>query len=317
MYTWPDVRTFNSGVFLEDKYRLSAKNFLHLSTKIAMQHDGIQSDFGFHSLQIFYPDMERFQNRLLWNITAKELFYFENIQFKIGGGYGLRAPSTSESYGYYLFNSFDNYDYIGNPQLKNESSLESNLSFVFTKEKLKFNLDASYFYLYNYIIGKPNNDLSPMTINSSGVKVYQNIGHATIFNIDMNLEQTFLRFFNWSNRVSYSLGKDNKDAALPLIAPISYSSALTFNKKRFNSNLKLQGAAKQYKYSPEYGESQTPAYLISAASAGYDFPLNKYIISLKIGIENMFDSIYSTYSDWNHIPQKGRNFYVNILINSK
>jgi iron complex outermembrane receptor protein len=317
MYTWPDVRTFNSGVFFEDKHRLSANNFLHISTKFSIQRDGVQSDFGFNALQIFYPNMERFKNRFLWNVSAKDLIYFKNIKIKIGGGYGLRAPSTSESYGYYLFNSSDNYDYIGNPQLKNESSWESNLTFVFTKDKLKFNLDASCFYLNNYIIGKPDKALSPMTINSSGVKVYQNIDHATIFNVDMNLEQTFLRFFDWTSHVSYSLGKDNNNGALPLIAPISYSSSLTFNKKRFNSNIKLQGAAKQYKYSQEYGESQTPAYIISAASLGYDFPLKKYILSLKIGIENVFDSKYSTYSDWNHIPQKGRNFYMNLLINCK
>jgi len=317
MYTWPDVRTFNSGVFLEDKYSFNSKNFLQISTKLAIQRDGVQSDFGFHTLQIYYPEMERYKDRFLWNVTARYLFYLESIQFKIGGGYGLRAPKPSESYGFYLFNSFDNYDYIGNSQLKNESSWEGDFSFLLAKEKFKFNIDASYFYLYNYIIGKPNKALSPMTINSSGVKVYQNIDHATIFNVEMNLKQTFLRFFDWTNRVSYSLGKDNNNGSLPLIAPISYTSSLYFIKKRFNSEIKAQGAAKQYNYSSEYGESQTPSYLISVASIGYDYPLKKYIASLKIGIENIFDTKYSTYSDWNHIPQKGRNFYINLLINSK
>jgi iron complex outermembrane receptor protein len=31
-------------------------------------------------------------------------------------------------------------------------------------------------------------------------------------------------------------------------------------------------------------------------------------------VENLFDRRYTTYSDWNGIPQKGRNIYVNIQL---
>ena len=316
MYTWPDVRTLNTGVFLEDKYRLGPKNFIQISTKLAMQRDGVQSNFGLNTLQIYYPDMNRYKNRFLWNIAGKHQFYSKNIQCKIGVGYGLRAPSPSESYGFYLYNSFDNYDYIGNPQLNNESSWEGNFSFAITKDKFNFNIDASYFYLYNYIIGKPDKGLSSMTINASGVKVYENVNHASILNVDANIKQSFLNYFTWTNKASYSFGKDDRNGALPMIAPLSYTSSLTFNKNRINADIKLQGAAKQYKYRAEYGEDQTPAYLISGASIGYEFPLKKYIPSLRIGVENIFDRKYSTYSDWNNIPRKGRNFYINLLINS-
>jgi iron complex outermembrane receptor protein len=282
-----------------------------------VQSDGVQSQFGYNSLQIYYSEMDRFKNRFLWNIAAKDLLYLDPIQFKIGGGYGLRAPKPSEAYGYFLFNSYDTYEYLGNPKLKNESSWEGNFSFASTKENHKFTLDASYFYLYNYIIGKPNKTYKPFMPTSSGVKVYQNINHATIFNVDFNFKQSFLRFYDWTNRLTYSLGKDNENKSLPLISPISFASQLTFNKKRYNSEIKLQGAAKHYNYSLEYGESPTPSYLIAAISAGYDYPWKKYIVSFKIGIENILDTKYSTYADWNHIPQKGRNFYVNLLINSK
>jgi len=316
MYTWPDVRTLNTGIFLEDKYRLNPKNFIQISSKLALQHDGVQSDFGLNTLQIYYPDMNRYKNRFLWNIAGKHLFYSKNIRCKIGVGYGLRAPSPSESYGFYLYNSFDNYDYIGNPHLKNESSWEGNFSFAITKDKFNFNIDASYFYLYNYIIGKPDKGLSSMTINASGIKVYENLNHASILNIDGNIKQSFLNYFTWTTKASYSFGKDDHNGALPLIAPFSYTSTLTFGKKRINAEIKLQGASKQYKYRAEYSEDQTPAYFISAASIGYEFPLKKYIPSLRIGVENIFDRKYSTYSDWNNILRKGRNFYINLMINS-
>jgi iron complex outermembrane recepter protein len=316
MYTWPDVRTFNAGVFLEDKYQVSPKNLIQFSMKLGIQRDGVQSDVGLNTLQIYYPGMDRFKNRFLWNVAGKYLYSSKNMQLKVGSGYGLRAPSPSESYGFYLYNSFDNYDYLGNPQLKDESSWEGNFSFETTKDKFKFSIDASYFYLFNYIIGKPNNTLSAMTTGSSGVKVYQNLDHASILTINANCKQSFLNYFDWANSATYSLGRDDHNGALPLIAPFSYASSLAFIKNRIYSEVKLQGAAKQYKYSAEYGEDQTPAYMIFGASIGYEFPWKRYIPSVKIGVENLFDTKYSTYSDWNNILRKGRNFYINLMINS-
>ncbi|MDP4210504.1 MAG: TonB-dependent receptor [Bacteroidota bacterium] len=315
MYTWPDVRTLNTSLFAEDKYQFTARKFLQVSARLAVQHDRIRSDFGLSTLQIYYPGMSRFQNRLLWNVAAKYHYYLKNIQVKVGGGYGLRAPSSSEAYGFYLFNSFDNYDYLGNPQLKNESSWEGNLAFSATLGKLNVSLEGSCFYLNNYIIGKPDNSLTHMTLNASGVKVYRNLDHATILTSDLTVKQSFADYFIWTNKASYSLGRDDHNRALPLIAPVSYSSSLSFNRKQVYAELKLQGAAKQYKYSADYGEDQTPAYLIFGASAGYDFHLKTYNPKLKVGVENLFDRKYSTYSDWNNISRKGRNYYINLIIN--
>ena len=124
-----------------------------------------------------------------------------------------------------------------------------------------------------------------------------------------------MNFFNWTNHATYSFGKDANNNPLPLISPISYVSSLAYNKKQVFSEIKLQSAAKQYQYGAEYGEKQAPAYLILGASLGYEYPMKKLTANLKIGVENILDTKYTTYSDWNHIPQKGRNFYFNLMIN--
>jgi iron complex outermembrane receptor protein len=48
-------------------------------------------------------------------------------------------------------------------------------------------------------------------------------------------------------------------------------------------------------------------------------PIQQHSLYLKIGVENIADTYYSTYSDWNKIPRKGRNFYVNLsfMFNNK
>jgi len=315
MYTWPDVRTFNSGISLDDKYVLDLKNTLQLTTKASFQRDGVESTFGYNTLQMYYPEMTQFQNRVLWNVNGKYTHYLKDIQLKAGAGYGTRAPSPTEAYGFYLFNSFDNYDYIGNPKLKNESSVEGNLAFTLTKPQYSVSLEASYFYFSNSIIGKPNAGLSSMTLGASGVKVYQNLNHASIFNAGMNTNYLFLRYFHWRNHLVYSLGQDNNNAPLPLIAPFSYSTSVEYLNKQFSADIDLQGSTKQIKYSAEYGEDQTPAYFILNASVGYDFKFKHAAPTIKIGVENLLDRKYSTYSDWNNIPRKGRNVYINLKIN--
>jgi len=315
MYTWPDVRTFNAAVYAEDKYIIDTQNTLQLSTKFSFQNDGVHSDFGYQTLKVYYPDMAQFQNRFLWNVAAKYTHYWKDLQLKLGSSYGCRAPSVTEAYGFFLFNTFDNYDYIGNPHLKNESSAEVNGAFVLNKRTYSITLDGSYFAFSNYIIGKPNTSYAPMTIGASGVKVFQNLDHASIFNTSLETKVLFLHDFHWTNHLTYSQGEDNSNKPLPLIAPFSYRSAVDYIRKRISAGIEAQGAATHSQYSAEYGETETPAYFLLNLSAGYDLPLGKYSATIKAGVENLFDRKYSTYADWDHILRKGRNIFINLKLN--
>jgi len=50
-------------------------------------------------------------------------------------------------------------------------------------------------------------------------------------------------------------------------------------------------------------------------NAGYSFAFDKVKCNVKTGIENVFDTYYSTFSDWNNIPRNGRNFFLNLAFN--
>ena len=314
MFTWGDIRTFNSGVFLEDEYHFNEHQSVDLSAHLNFQNDGVKDDDAFNSLKIFFPNMEKFQNRFLYNISAKYRLHRKAFEIAAGGGYGVRAPSVSEAYGFYLFNSFDNYDYIGNPMLKNEKSLEGDFSIKMTHKQLRISLDASYFYFFDYIIGKITN-LSSMTLGADGVKMYEAIDHASIFNTGLQVKYRFLPSFDWINSVSYSLGRDDNNRPLPLIAPVTYSSALLFQKNKFSSEIQLKGAGRHNQAAAEFGESKIPDYLICNLSLGYNLLFDRYELSFKGGVENLFDKRYTTYSDWNHILRKGRNFFINVMFN--
>ncbi len=52
--------------------------------------------------------------------------------------------------------------------------------------------------------------------------------------------------------------------------------------------------------------------MIFNVNAGYQSSFSAVKVLTKIGVENIFDRLYTTYADWNKIPHPGRNFYLNL-----
>jgi iron complex outermembrane recepter protein len=311
MLTWSDVRTKNVGFYAEDHIPLKNAS-IKLSTRLAYHSNTVADDFGLNSLKIFNPEMDRTNTRFLKSFSAQ--YHKMLSDFHINGGlsYGERAPSVSEGYGFYLFNSFDNHDYIGDPGLNTEGSADTNLSVTYKKPIFEITAGANYFHVFNYIIGKVDSSLSTMTIGAEGVKIYTNLDYAQLFNASLSGRYSISNAFKLTGRVSYHRGVDDEGENLPLISPISYRSAIDFYKNQFSASLSVDGAGEQINYNPTYGETKSAAYATLSASFGKRFFLRDNDFFLKAGIENIFDTNYSTYTDWNNIPRMGRNFYLTI-----
>ncbi|MFN8237592.1 MAG: TonB-dependent receptor [Chitinophagales bacterium] len=312
MYTWPDVRTIYSGVNVKNKVNWKQRHILLYSAGLGFHRNQVASDFGLNSLRIFYPGMKTAKNRCIMSAQVGYTFQKNGWELSAGIGYGERAPSVSEGYGFYLFNSFDRYDYIGNPYLKNEKSIEVNGGVTYKITKLKVNASASYFRIVDYIIGIPNMTFIPMTIGASGVREYKALKAVNIFNTELGLDYRPHPSWRTKAAFTYSLGRDYDGQNLPLIRPFSFRVSLAYKIKSLDLELGVEGASKQYAYSKAYGEDKTPAYAVVNFSAGYLFLIQQHRLYMKFGVENIGDTNYSTYSDWNNIPRKGRNFFINL-----
>ncbi len=312
MYTWPDVRTLYYGLFLADNLALSANSNLQFTASFASHNNKVASEFGLQSLQIFYPDMSADKHRILGSFSTHYTYTNNGFEYGVGAGYGERAPSVSEGYGFYLFNSFDGYDYIGNPELKSEQSIEASMSFGYSKNKWSSKLSGSFFHISNYIVGTPDASLIKMTIGANGVKIYTALDYSTLFNVDLNLDYQLTKSLKWQGQLVYAYGKDCDNRNLPFISPFSYSSSFNYFKNRISGALTVVGNATQSQFSSFYGETEKPAYAILNGFVGYSFYVEKSKWNLKGGVENIFDAFYTTYSSWNNIPSKGRNFVLNL-----
>lgn len=309
MYTWPDVNTNNFALYLSDFWQWQNWDF-ELNLRLASHHNIVRNDFGINSLRIFYPEMSAEKSRFLKSFGLTTHRAFSDIHFNASLGYGERAPSVSEAYGFYLFNSFDQYDYVGNPDLPNESSFEARLNIDYHLPKLMLGASADYFHIRDFIIGKINPNFAPMTIGASGIKVYENLEYAQISNFKFYSDYQLNNHFHWKTNFSYHFGKDQDGAPLPLISPFNFGSNLGFSHQKWNANLAWQGNSKQTEFSEEYGEDETPAYHLFHFNIGKSFQIGTHKLVLKSGVQNIFNTYFTTFSDWNNIPRMGRNFFL-------
>ncbi|WP_282069183.1 TonB-dependent receptor [Olleya namhaensis] len=314
MYTWPDIRTLYTGIYAKDSYALNNKETIVTSLRLGYHRNKIAKAVGLESLQIFYPEIDATKSRFLTSFSSNYTLKKEKSNYSFGVGYGERAPSVSEGYGFFLYNSFDNYDNIGNPTLKNEKAIEANFKADYIFNNFTIGLESSYFYLMDYIIGDIDTTLSPMTIGANGVRVYNALPNASIFDMYVNTSYKFSNTISANASVGYNYGKGSNNKNLPLIKPFSYLAELNYNIKTFNAALQLEGNGNQSNYSNFYGEDETPSYSVLNLNLGHVFFLDTNKFILKYGVENILDTTYSTYADWNNIQRQGRNFYMNVSV---
>lgn len=308
-YSWPWVTTRFAGLSMNNSWSISELSTVNVGGSLGWNYNHSKYvDFNW----IFHPGAPQEKSRILPGLHASYQLNIDQLNFSVGTGYGHRAPSVSEGYGYYIYNSFDRYDYIGNPNLKNEISYEVNASAGVKKEKMGIEARANYFYIENYIIGRILSLGSPMNYQSVGVKGYTSLDHAKLYNLSVNAYYDILHHLHWKGTVTYSRATDNRNGNLPFIRPLSYRTSLHYMYQRLGLQASLNGDMAQKKYSPEYGEDLTPAYTVVNFSADYRFDFRNFRTVLQVGAENLFNEYYSTYADWGNIPRMGRNLFTSI-----
>ena len=151
-----------------------------------------------------------------------------------------------------------------------------------------------------------------MTIGANGIKVYEQLPAATIINTSIDGGYRLPYHLLLSGKATYRRGRSG-GLNLPLIQPFSYGTTLQYQHQLFIAEVSAEGALKQTKYSPEFGETAARAYALFNISASRQFNLQNQKITVKAGVENLLDEYYSTFADWNRIPRMGRNIFINLL----
>jgi len=270
----------------------------------------------------------------------------DNISLSLTIGRGMRSPNMTERFIILLPVGYDNYDYLGNPQLKPEINNEADLIFKYNIEKVgSFELTGFYSYVQDFIMGMylPASVQKPLTQGVLGVKQYENTNSATFTGFEFAYATPTKYKFGATLTAAYTYATGTNitmqildptkivsqqvigeqvlsNDAMPEIPPFEANIGIyyKFFKNKLIPKVSYRLVLAQNHISQAFYESKTPGFNIFNASITYN--LNKYF-SVTGGCNNIFNVYYYEHLNrrivgtTTNLYEPGRNLFVNLIFN--
>lgn len=264
----------------------------------------------------------------------------DKLTLDVALGRGVRSPDMVERFIILLPVGYDNYDYLGNPQLAPEKNHQLDATLTYSCDQSgKFSINGFYSYLTDYITGVrlPPALVMPQTAGVVGVKQFQNIDVAHMygfefmwispeqFPLNINLSAAYTAGLNpEATRCLVQNGQVVgteivKNDPLPEIPPFETNLRLNYPllNNRLTPQLHLRWAAAQNRISQAYDEKASSSFFVTNISVSYKM---SELLSASAGVSNLFDVAYYEHLNRRIIGSQaalwepGRSFYINIIL---
>lgn len=310
MYTLPDLARTDIGLNLSDDISLNDQFNLRIGGRFDYAHDYIFSEVGKEQLSgMFSGDLKR--NRFLTNLNL-ELGYSASHAWKFSAevARAARSGTLQEAYSFYIYNRLDGYDYIGNPDLKQEQSTNINLSTRFHNSRFVAEVNGFGYFFKNYITGSLLNGYSMMTIGANGVKQYVSLPSAKLYGAELALKWSPIDNLILTSLNTYIRGSDNQGNGLPMIAPLKTVNGVLYTLRQVSLQAEsISYAAQNNVNTAVYGETSTPSSTILNLNISKEFKIKgSSFLKANAGVENLLDHNYVQHLDVMKVSRPGRNF---------
>lgn len=336
---WNDAMLLNSGLFSELKYnkgKFQAGGVLRIDYYKSHSADTLilikENQSWFNSSPV--------EHVLLGAVLNASYSMREHSSLGLGIAFSQRAPDMQERYIKFLATGFDKYDYLGNPQLRPETSLQADIiaNHQFKDVSLQLNLFASQ--IKDYITGmliSPSVAM-PVSMGAPGVKQFTNVDRAFFTGFEAGggmkvLENGMLTLsagytYAWFPSVVKNLIQNGQVIGSTIIYndPLPEIPALDaevqfsydFTGIKLMPSVSFRAVSEQAMVSESNYEEKTPGYFLTDMSVSYA-PC-KYA-TLTAGSNNLFDVAYFDHlnrrmlgSDYK-LYEPGRSFYLMMKLN--
>lgn len=315
---WSNANILNTGVFAE--YATSYSKF-DIIAAIRVDVNSATSDPLANNLKKY---LNEDVNSNLTNFSfsiGMTMPLCDRLSFGLSLGRGVRSPDMIERYIVLLPVGYDNYDYLGNPQLNAETNNEIDLTLYYEDSDLgNFKLNGFYSYVSNFITGKevnPSSGITPLSKNVLGVKEFYNAeqvmfrGFEFVYSLpekirfDARISASYVKgtIFDPYIKLEKMDGKD----ALSEIPPFEVKADFFYKmmKSKLIPHLSFRIVSAQNYVSVVSDESKTPGFVL--AGFGLNYNPNK-VLSLSGGVRNLFDKPYFEHLNRRIIGSRA-NFY--------
>lgn len=313
MLTIPDTRRAVIGIGANDKQYFG--EILEVKTGILIDYtlSDIITNVGRQTVTSFYTGTPK-KTHLIFNSHVQiDYKTKKSVLIFIGLAQGMRAPTLQEQFGFYLFNRVDSHDYLGNPDLKKEKSLNVQTGFHFQKKEWHFSGQIFSYFFRDYIAGFRLEDYSVMTIGGSGVKEYRNIKSANLNGFEFAVNGQLYKNITFQSENSFTIATDFENEALPFIPPFKSRNSINYVLSGYQFSLEYSAASAQYNVSSsKYGELPSKGYNIFNFQINKRYSIKSLSIITGVSIENIFDTAYYDHLDVIKINRQGRNLILHL-----
>jgi iron complex outermembrane receptor protein len=235
---------------------------------------------------------------------------------------------------------YDNYDYLGNPQLKPENNQQADLTFNINTGKVgSISMNGFYSWITDYITGIkiPPSEVMPQTKGVLGVKRFENIENAYLYGFEFSWISPQTKPFGGSLTAAYTAGRNPEaikyivedgqvlgsetvtNDPLPEIPPFETNLRVHYYlfENKFKPEIHLRYVAAQNRISEAYDEQETPGFFTAGLNMSYTVNQN---LSFAGGISNIFDNAYYEHLNrriiGSDVPlyEPGRIFWLNVMV---
>jgi iron complex outermembrane receptor protein len=215
-----------------------------------------------------------------------------------------RVPTIEELYSEGPHLAAYSYE-IGNPDLKTEWGIGSELFVHYKSDKVYSMISLFVNSLPYYILPRNSGDTNYATL----LPIYKTSGEsALMFGFESQLDFNFWKHLSFTANISYTNGRfSDSGNPLPAIPPLKGLFEVNYKRENFAFGINTELATAQNRV--DDFESKTPGYGIMNTYAQYSLVTGKFIHSLSVNFENIFNKEYR-----NHLsrvrsimPEAGRN----------
>ena len=313
--TWPDVYRNVAGIYVMNKNRINRITYINVEGRLDVSQTRVTSETGHKQFAIFGYDINKgyLEAPKSLNISM-DIRPGKMIQLDVGAGYAERLPTVSEQFGFFLFNAYDGYDYLGNPDINLERSLHFWGNMHFTWPELKISFRNRFSQVHDYIFGKIDPRIPPLNFYASGVKKYENIPTAVLYGTSLQVQWNPAEFLTLYTLLRYTYGRTDEGDPLPLMPPLKNTSICKFEKGAASIQMEGEFSSAQNRVNSEFGEQPTPSFAIFNLRSSFRWGIQATLFELGAGIENIFNKVYSEHLDWGNYLRPGRNIFLNLRV---
>lgn len=336
---WKDSHALNSGWFGDYVYHLSNYQ-LQVSARIDLNQAGSSDTLKLIKEGVAYFEELNSSNLNLSMNAGVTRFLKGGHSLAIHFGRGVRSPDLTERYIKFLVVGYDNYDYLGNPQLKPEVNYQSDIILQLNLRKVgRLNLDFYASLVEDYISGVilPATVATPKSMGAIGVKQFSNTGEARLLGFESTYQSPEYKGFSANLSGAFTYGVHSSairnvfsgtqvigteivnDDAIQEIPPFEAKLNINylFFKERMSASIGTRLVAAQNHVSLSYYEKETPGFVI--LNANYNYVINK-TFKVNVGVQNLFNQQYYEHlnrrivGSSNKLTEPGRSAYLNLVV---